>query len=139
MGYSNDTGIEQMNLTYSEEQNLLRESVERFVGNTYANRGKAPAAEKTDGFDPAVWKQFADLGWLSLQLPETADKRTFHMPQQIRNTKLPQSAGEIDGQSLMPLLGVGAAFLMPSGKANAQQVLHQKPPPTCQVPLRAPR
>jgi alkylation response protein AidB-like acyl-CoA dehydrogenase len=72
MGYSADIGIEHMNLTYSEEQNLFRESIERFVGNTYANRARATAVEKTDGFDPSVWKQFADLGWLSLPLPETA-------------------------------------------------------------------
>lgn len=57
---------DQMNLTYSEEQIMLKESVERFVADAYVGRDKAP------DFDPAIWKRFADLGWLSLLAPETA-------------------------------------------------------------------
>ena len=55
-----------MNLTYSEEQKMLKESVERFIADAYVGRDGAPA------FDAAMWKQFADLGWLSLLAPEGA-------------------------------------------------------------------
>lgn len=55
-----------MNLTYSEEQIMLKESVDRFIADAYVGRDKAP------DFDPAIWKQFADLGWLSLLAPESA-------------------------------------------------------------------
>lgn len=62
-----------MDLNYSEEQNMLRASLERFVGETYQARDKSATAQLAYGFDPAIWRQFADLGWLALPLPEAAD------------------------------------------------------------------
>ena len=55
-----------MNLVYTDEQKMLKESVERFVAETYVGRDKAQDC------DAAIWKQFADLGWLSLLAPEEA-------------------------------------------------------------------
>jgi alkylation response protein AidB-like acyl-CoA dehydrogenase len=59
-----------MDITLSEEQRLLRESVERFVTETYTPEFRRHAANEPLGFNPAVWKQFADLGWLAMPIAE---------------------------------------------------------------------
>lgn len=59
-----------MDLTPSDEQRLLRESAERFVGETYTADHRRKAANDPLGFSAGIWKQFADLGWLALPIPE---------------------------------------------------------------------
>jgi len=59
-----------MDLTLSEEQRLLRESVDRFVTETYTPEFRRRIASEPLGFDQAIWKQFADLGWLALPIAE---------------------------------------------------------------------
>jgi alkylation response protein AidB-like acyl-CoA dehydrogenase len=59
-----------MDLTLSDEQRLLRESAERFVGETYSADHRRKVANDPLGFSAGLWKQFADLGWLALPIPE---------------------------------------------------------------------
>jgi alkylation response protein AidB-like acyl-CoA dehydrogenase len=59
-----------MDLTLSDEQRLLRESADRFVNETYNADHRRKAANEPLGFSPAIWKQFADLGWLALPIGE---------------------------------------------------------------------
>ena len=59
-----------MDLTLSEEQRLLRDSVDRFVGETYDADHRRRAAAEPRGFSPQIWKQFAELGWLALPIAE---------------------------------------------------------------------
>jgi hypothetical protein len=59
-----------MDLTLSDEQRLLRESVERFITETYNADHRRRAAGDPLGFSPAIWKQFAELGWLALPIGE---------------------------------------------------------------------
>lgn len=59
-----------MDLTLSDEQRLLRESADRFVSETYTADHRRRAANEPLGFSAAIWKQFADLGWLALPIPE---------------------------------------------------------------------
>ncbi len=59
-----------MDLTPSDEQRLLRESADRFVGETYTADHRRKAAAEPHGFSPAIWKQFAELGWLALPIAE---------------------------------------------------------------------
>lgn len=59
-----------MDLTLSDEQRLLRESVDRFVGETCTADHRRKAAAELNGFSAATWKQFADLGWLALPIAE---------------------------------------------------------------------
>lgn len=59
-----------MDLTLSDEQRLLRESVDRFVGTTYTADHRRKTAAEPNGFSAATWKQFADLGWLALPIAE---------------------------------------------------------------------
>ena len=59
-----------MDLNLSDEQRLLRESAERFVNETYNADHRRKSANEPLGFSPAIWKQFANLGWLALPIGE---------------------------------------------------------------------
>ena len=60
-----------MDLDLSDEQRLLRESAERFIAESYNADHRRRMANDPYGFSPAVWKQFAELGWLALPIPES--------------------------------------------------------------------
>jgi alkylation response protein AidB-like acyl-CoA dehydrogenase len=60
-----------MDLTLSDEQRLLRESVDRFIAETYDADHRRSMAGDPLGFSPAIWKQFAELGWLALPIAES--------------------------------------------------------------------
>ncbi len=55
----------------SDEQNLLRDSIARFVDDEYefSRRQKIVAVEP--GFSRAHWRRMAELGWLGAALPES--------------------------------------------------------------------
>ena len=59
-----------MDLTLTDEQRLLRESVDRFVAATYNADHRRRVASDPLGFSPEIWKQFAALGWLALPIEE---------------------------------------------------------------------
>jgi alkylation response protein AidB-like acyl-CoA dehydrogenase len=59
-----------MDLNLSDEQRLLRESVDRFIAETYDADHRRRSAGDPLGYSPAIWKQFADLGWLALPIAE---------------------------------------------------------------------
>jgi len=59
-----------LDLELSEEQQLLKDSADRFIERDYGFDVRRKAAATDDGFRREVWKQFADLGWLAVGLPE---------------------------------------------------------------------
>ena len=59
-----------MDLTLSDEQRLLRESVDRFIAETYDADHRRRVAADPLGFSPEIWKKFAELGWLALPIDE---------------------------------------------------------------------
>jgi len=59
-----------MDFSFSEEQTLLRDSVERFIQNDYPSEPRQKIVRTERGFDPAVWSKFAELGWLGVPFPE---------------------------------------------------------------------
>src|SRR3989440_11617247 len=59
-----------MDLNLTDEQRLLRESAERFVAESYDADHRRKMANDPLGYSPAVWKQFAELGWLALPIAE---------------------------------------------------------------------
>ena len=59
-----------MDLTLSDEQRMLRESAERFVGETYNAEHRRRVLSEPLGFSATIWKQFAELGWLALPIAE---------------------------------------------------------------------
>jgi hypothetical protein len=59
-----------MDLNLTDEQRLLRESVDRFINETYDADHRRRTAGDPLGFSPQIWKQFAELGWLALPIGE---------------------------------------------------------------------
>lgn len=59
-----------MNFDLLDEQQMLRDSVARFVREAYAPENRRALGDGPEGFSRQHWKQFADLGWLGLSLPE---------------------------------------------------------------------
>lgn len=59
-----------MDLSYTEEQSLLKDSVQKFIEDNYdiSQRNKLTATD--EGFSRDNWKQFAELGWLALPFAE---------------------------------------------------------------------
>jgi len=59
-----------MNFDFSEEQNMLRDSVARFVQDQYDFDTRRRIAESAQGMDEKNWATFAELGWLSIPFDE---------------------------------------------------------------------
>ncbi|MBN35654.1 MAG: pimeloyl-CoA dehydrogenase small subunit [Rhodospirillaceae bacterium] len=59
-----------LDLELSEEQQLLKDSADRFVERDYGFDVRRKAAATEDGFRRETWKQMAELGWLSVGMPE---------------------------------------------------------------------
>ena len=56
--------------TFTDEQRLLKESLERFRQQDYAFEKRKRLIAKLGAKDDPVWTQFAELGWLAATLPE---------------------------------------------------------------------
>ena len=56
--------------TLTDEQRLLKESLERFRQQDYAFEKRKGLLAKLGAKDDPVWSQFAELGWLAATLPE---------------------------------------------------------------------
>lgn len=59
-----------MNFDYTEEQNMLKDSVARFVQDQYNFDARCKVAAQDDGFSRENWNTFAELGWLSVPFAE---------------------------------------------------------------------
>ncbi|MEZ5509197.1 MAG: acyl-CoA dehydrogenase [Gammaproteobacteria bacterium] len=59
-----------MDFNYSEEQNLLADSVTKFIQNDYSYEARRKCTASADGFDRATWNTFAELGWLAVPFSE---------------------------------------------------------------------
>jgi alkylation response protein AidB-like acyl-CoA dehydrogenase len=59
-----------MDFSLTEEQQLLKDSVDRFVRENYEFESRRKIADSNDGYGEDNWKQMAELGWLAVALPE---------------------------------------------------------------------
>ncbi len=59
-----------MDFSFSEEQTLLQDSVERFIQNDYAFEARQNNVKDEQGFSGGNWKTFAELGWLGVPFSE---------------------------------------------------------------------
>ena len=60
-----------MDFTFSEEQQMLQQTIRRFIAKDYAFELRRKIKETSaQGFSPDVWRAFADLGLLALNVPE---------------------------------------------------------------------
>src|SRR5262245_59423780 len=55
---------------FTDEQRLLKESLERFRQQDYAFEKRKGLLAKLGAKDDPTWRQFAELGWLAATLPE---------------------------------------------------------------------
>lgn len=61
-----------MNLNYSDEQAMLRDSARRFLADTHSLEQRHKRANNPAAIDKALWASFAELGWLGLPISEQA-------------------------------------------------------------------
>jgi len=54
----------------TEEQQIIRDSVARYLSETYSFDRRQQQIASADGFDPEQWRAFAELGWLGMPFPE---------------------------------------------------------------------
>src|SRR5947207_8456911 len=54
----------------SEIQTLLRDSARDLLEREFDFNWLRGVEERPDGFDPRLWRQMTELGWLGLLLPE---------------------------------------------------------------------
>jgi alkylation response protein AidB-like acyl-CoA dehydrogenase len=59
-----------VDFSFSDEQTLLKDSVERFIQNDYAFEKRQKLVKSDLGFSAANWKTYADLGWLGVPFAE---------------------------------------------------------------------
>jgi len=59
-----------MNFDFNEEQQMLKDSVARFVQEQYDFEARTRFIAEAQGFSSANWQTFADLGWLSIPFAE---------------------------------------------------------------------
>ena len=61
-----------MDLTLTDEQEMLRDGLTRFTQESYTFEKRRALVGHGQGFSAEHWQTFADLGWLALGLPEEA-------------------------------------------------------------------
>ena len=59
-----------MNFSLNEEQQLLKDSVERFMRETCTLDRRRDLVESELGYSERSWRQMAELGWLGVGVPE---------------------------------------------------------------------
>ncbi len=59
-----------MDFGFSEEQEMLRQSARALLEKECSSAVVRRLMEDERGFDPALWKKMAELGWLGLVIPE---------------------------------------------------------------------
>jgi alkylation response protein AidB-like acyl-CoA dehydrogenase len=59
-----------MDFSFTEEQNQIRDSLRRFLTNTYTLERRREITRAGTGCDLEIWRQFAELGILGLGIPQ---------------------------------------------------------------------
>jgi alkylation response protein AidB-like acyl-CoA dehydrogenase len=59
-----------VDFAFSEEQEMLRRSAREFLAKECSSKVVRRLMESADGYDAALWKKIADLGWTALGIPE---------------------------------------------------------------------
>jgi alkylation response protein AidB-like acyl-CoA dehydrogenase len=62
--------VEHVDFGFSEEQEMLRQSARALLEKECPSSVVRKLMEDERGFDPALWKKMAELGWLGLVIPE---------------------------------------------------------------------
>ncbi|HEY5290791.1 MAG TPA: acyl-CoA dehydrogenase family protein, partial [Burkholderiales bacterium] len=59
-----------MDFIFSEEQQMLRDSIQKYISKDYGFEARKAIMASTQGFSDQVWAQFADMGLLGVAFDE---------------------------------------------------------------------
>jgi alkylation response protein AidB-like acyl-CoA dehydrogenase len=59
-----------MDFNFSEEQSMLKDGVDRYLQQEYGFEARQRIAASEEGFSRERWRDYAELGWLGLTMPE---------------------------------------------------------------------
>jgi alkylation response protein AidB-like acyl-CoA dehydrogenase len=59
-----------MDFDLNDEQRMLDDGLRRFVAQRYDQKARLQSVQAVGGFSRALWKTFAEMGWLGVGLPE---------------------------------------------------------------------
>ena len=59
-----------MDFDYTEEQQLLKDSIEKFLAKNYSFEQRRAIVDSREGMSAAAWEGFASMGLLGLPIPE---------------------------------------------------------------------
>ncbi|HEY5336762.1 MAG TPA: acyl-CoA dehydrogenase family protein [Rhizomicrobium sp.] len=59
-----------MNFDFSDDQKMLRDQARKFLSEKCTTKTVRKVYEGKDGFDRALWKQIAEMGWHGTAIPE---------------------------------------------------------------------
>ncbi len=59
-----------MNFAFSEEQEMLRDTVRSFLEDKAPSAKVRELMESDSGYDPDLWRQIAEQGWQAMHIPE---------------------------------------------------------------------
>ena len=109
-----------MNFDYNEEQQLLADSVKRFIGKDYTFEARKKIVESDAGISDSVWATFAEMGLLGL--PVSADFDGFG-GSALDMMGVMESIG--DGLVVEPFLAttIGAQFVARGGSASLKKAV----------------
>ena len=59
-----------MDLSFNQDQELINNSVEKFIAESYDSETRRKIVNSKNGYSEDIWKQFSELGWLALPFKE---------------------------------------------------------------------
>ena len=59
-----------MNFDFSDDQKMLKDQARRFLSEKCSTKVLRKVFESDAGYDDAVWKGIAEMGWLGTAIPE---------------------------------------------------------------------
>jgi alkylation response protein AidB-like acyl-CoA dehydrogenase len=60
-----------MDFTFDDTQQMLSDSVDRFIAGDYDFETRQRIAASESGYSPEIWQRFAEFGWLALPFAES--------------------------------------------------------------------
>ncbi len=110
-----------MNFDYNEEQQLLADSVRRFVQKDYDFERRRKIVASEHGFSPEVWSVFADMGLLGL--PFSTEHGGFGGGA-VDLLSVMEAFGEaLVVEPYLATVGLGARFVAKAGSAQQKKAI----------------
>jgi pimeloyl-CoA dehydrogenase small subunit len=110
-----------MDFSFSEEQLLLRDSVEKFIRNDYDFEARRRIISSDNGFSRNNWQLFAELGWLAL--PFSEEHGGIGGTPVDTMILLEQFGKALVVEPYIPTVVLGGGFIAKAGSTEQQQQL----------------